>query len=171
MRARTFALVGLVAGVAGAADPAPEFKPFASSAGRYKVLFPGGVRTETTEVKTPAGPATVTLDAAKAGETTFLVSFVDVPDSVAQQPAGPRLEKVRDANKGADGTLLADKELTVGDEKYPAREVLIGKPDGTLRTRIVIAGNRLYQVMARGPRAAVTGADADRFFASFEVTK
>ncbi|MBX9579778.1 MAG: hypothetical protein K2X87_05665 [Gemmataceae bacterium] len=171
MRARTFALVGLVAGVAGAADPAPEFKPFASSAGRYKVLFPGPVKTETTEVKTPAGTATVTLDAVKAGGVTFLVSFVDVPDSVAQQPPGPRLDKVRDAQKGADGAVLADKELTVGDEKYPARDVLVGKPDGTLRVRIVIAGSRLYQVMARGPKEAVTGADADRYFGSFEVTK
>jgi hypothetical protein len=172
MRARTFALVGLVAGVAGAADPAPGFQPFASSAGRYKVLFPGPVKTETTEVKTPSGgTATVTLDAAKAGGVTYLVSYVDVPDAVAQQPPGPRLDKVRDAHKGTDGRLLADKELTVGGEKYPARDVLVGRPDGTLRVRVVIAGSRLYQVMARGPREGVTGADADRYFGSFEVTK
>lgn len=173
MRARTFALVGVVvaAGGLGAADPAPGFMPYASSAGRFKVLFPGPAKTESTEVKTPTGTATVTLDAATAGGLTYLVSFVDVPDDIAQKPAGPRLDKVRDAQKGADGTVLSDKDLTVGDEKYPGREVLILKPDGAIRNRIVLAGNRLYQVMLRGPKEAVTGADADRFFASFVVTK
>lgn len=171
MRARTFALVGLVAAVGGAADPAPEFRQYASSAGRYKVLFPGPARTETTEVKTPTGTATVTLDATTAGGVTYLVSFVDVPDEVAKRPAGPRLDKVRDAAKGTDGTVVTDKELTVGDEKFPARDVVVVKPDGAIRNRIVIAGNRLYQVMARGPKDAVTGAAADRYFASFEVTK
>ncbi|MBX9623658.1 MAG: hypothetical protein K2X82_07570 [Gemmataceae bacterium] len=171
MRAGTFALVGLVMGTAAAADPAPEFKPFASAAGRYKVLFPGAVKTETTEVKTPAGPANLTLDTVNYGGVTFLVSHVDVPDAVAQLPPGPRLDKVRDAHKGADGRVLADKELTVGDEKHPARDVLVDKPGGALRARVVIAGSRLYQVMAQGPRELVSGEAADRFFLSFEVTK
>jgi hypothetical protein len=175
MRARTFAILGLVIalGIVGAlAGQAPEFKPYASTDGRYKVLFPGPVKTDTVDVKTDKGETTVTIDSVelKAG-TSFLVSFVDAPEDVAKQPAGPRIDKVRDANKGKDGKVLEEKELTVGTEKYPARDVLIEKTDGCIRNRIVIAGNRLYQVMVQGPKDVATSPSADRFLASFEVTK
>ena len=84
---------------------------------------------------------------------------------------GPRIDKVRDANKGDKGKVLEEKNLTIGIEKHPARDVLIETPEGCLRNRIVIAGARLYQVMVRGPKDVVTSASADRFLESFEVTK
>lgn len=177
MHARTFALVGLVAaiGVAVAAQPKQlaEYRQFASSEGRYKVLFPGPVKTETTDVKTASGATLkLTLDSVKVIEgVIFMVTYIDSPGDVAKAPAGPRLEKVRDGNKGADGTVLHDKELTVGVEKYPARDFVIEKPATTIRNRVVIAGNRLYQVMLQGPKDLVTSKDVDRFFDSFEVTK
>ena len=49
--------------------------------------------------------------------------------------------------------------------------MLIQKPAGFIRNRIVIAGPRLYQVMIRGEKDVVTSASADKFLASFEVTK
>jgi hypothetical protein len=105
------------------------------------------------------------------GGTAFMVTYVDAPDEVAKSPPGPRINKVRDANKGEGGKVLEEKELTLGAEKYPARDVLIQTPDGHLRNRIVIAGARLYQVMIRGQKDVVTSASADKFLASFEVTK
>src|SRR5262249_19416768 len=118
------------------------------------------------------GALTVDLDSVELrGGTTFLITYADAPDEVAKQPSGPRLDKVRDANKGTDGKLLEEKDLTVGLEKYAARDVLIEKPTGCLRNRIVIAGNRLYQVMVQGPKDVVTSPSADRYLASFEVTK
>lgn len=170
-------LAGLAVAIAttvtasSAAQP-PEFKLYASTDGRYKVVFPGPVKTETVEAKTDKGKVTVTIDTVelRAG-TSFLVSFVDAPDDVAKQPAGPRMDKVRDANKGSDGKVLEDKPISVGTEKYPARDVLIEKPSGCIRNRIVIAGNRIYQVMVQGPKDVVTSPSADRFMASFEVTK
>src|SRR5207249_432589 len=171
MRARTFAAVGVVA-VLSAAAAQPEFKPYASSAGRYKVVFPGPVKTDTVDAGTDATELKVTIDSVELrGGTAFLVTYVDAPEEVAKKPAGPRLDKVRDANKGAKGKVLEEKDLTIGAEKYPARDVLIETPDGCLRNRIVIAGARLYQVMIRGSKDVVTSASADRFLASFEVTK
>ena len=52
-----------------------------------------------------------------------------------------------------------------------ARDVLIEKTGFFLRNRIVIAGSRLYQVMVLGSKEVVTSASADKFLASFEVTK
>ena len=172
MRSRSFAVVVLVLGLGTAAHGQPEFKAFASSAGRYKGVFPGAVKTETVDVKGEKATLKLNVDSVelRAG-TAFLVTFIDVPDEVAKQPTGQRLDKVRDGNKGADGKVVEDKELTLGVEKYPGRDLLIEKPGGFLRNRVVIAGNRLYEVMVQGPKDVVTSPSADRFIASFEVTK
>jgi hypothetical protein len=171
MRARTFALVMLVVCL-GTSAAQVEFKQYASTDGRYKVLFPGPVTTDTVNVPSGKDQLKVTIDSVELrGGTSFLVTYVDAPGDVAKQPAGPRIDKVRDANKGEKGKVVEDKELTVGSEKYPARDVLIQTPDGYLRNRIVIAGPRLYQVMIRGEKDVVTSASSDQYLASFEVTK
>lgn len=175
MRTRTPALVALALLVSAVAAQPPagvEFFAFASAAGRYKAIFPGPVKTETAEVKTPAGPRTLTFDSVTlANDVRFMVTYIDPPEDVAKQPPGPRLDKVRDASKGADGRVVLDKEVAVGAEKYPGRDVLIEKPLYAVRNRVVIAGPRLYQVLVQGPKEFVTGRDADRFLDAFEVTK
>lgn len=175
MRARTFALAAVLSAFAAAAGGQElEFKQYASGDGRYKAQFPGTVKTATTDV--PAGKDTLklTLDSVVLkGDITFMVSYVDASEEVAKKPAGPRLEKVRDAVKGEKGTVLEDKELTLmlGDEKLPARDVLLETPNGFIRNRIVIAGRRLYQVMVQGSKEVVTSPSADKFIGSFEITK
>jgi hypothetical protein len=173
MRTWTCAVLVVSAGVLLAAGAqGPEFKLYASEAGRYKVLFPGPVKSEIVPVKTDKDELKLTIDAVELrGGTMFLVTHIDAPDDVAKQPPGPRLDKVRDANKGTDGKVLGDKELTIGAEKHPARDVLIEKGDVCIRNRVVIAGNRLYQVIVQGPKDVVTSPSADKFIESFEVTK
>jgi hypothetical protein len=176
MRTRTFALVGLAVGMwlagAGEAAEVPEFKLYASTAGRYKINFPGAVKTQTVPVRAGMDDLVLTIDTVelRAG-TTFMVTFIDATEEAAKVPAATRLDKVRDGNKGADGKVLQDKDLTVGIEKYPARDVLIEKPSGCIRNRVVVAGKRLYQVMIQGSKEVVTSPSADGFLASFEVTK
>jgi hypothetical protein len=171
MRARMFALVLLAVGLCSAIAQV-EFKLFASSAGRYKVEFPGPVKSETFDVKMGETDLKITADSVelRAG-TSFLVTYVDSPEEVTKQPVGQRFDKVRDAIKGEKGKVLEDKELKIGLEHHPARDVLIEHTEMCIRNRIVIAGGRLYQVMIQGAKEVVTSPSADRFLASFEVTK
>jgi hypothetical protein len=174
MRTRTLPLAVLSLALLGvAAQPAAlVFMPFASAGGRYKVIFPGPVKSETAEVKTPAGVRVLTFDSVTLDDDVrFMVTYVDPPEDVTKQPPGPRLDKVRDAAKGTDGKVVFDKEVVVGAEKHPGRDVLIEKPLYAVRNRVVIAGPRLYQVLVQGPKDFVTGRDADRFLDAFEVTK
>ena len=67
--------------------------------------------------------------------------------------------------------MIEDKDVTLGTQKYPGRDLLIETPNGYLRNRVVIAGNRLYQVMIQGSKEVVTSSSADKFIASFEITK
>ena len=39
-----------------------------------------------------------------------IFSYVDTTEEVAKQPVGPRLDKVRDGNKGERGKVLSEKE-------------------------------------------------------------
>lgn len=171
MPARFIAIVGVLI-VADAVAAQVEFKQYASGEGRYKVLFPGPVKTESFDVQMDKNNLKLFIDAVelRAG-TTFLVSYVDAPAEVANQPSGPRFDKIRDANKGSAGKVHEEKDLTVGQEKLPARDVLIETPMGFIRNRIVIADRRLYQVMIQGSKDVVSSPSADRFLASFEVTK
>lgn len=174
MRAWMLMVMGIVAIVTilGTTPAQVDFKLYASTDGRFKVQFPGPVTTDVDEVAAGKEKLKITTDSVELrGGTAFMVTYVDAPPEVASAPPGPRIDKVRDANKGASGRVLEEKELTLGMEKYPARDVLIQTPDGYLRNRIVIAGPRLYQVMIRGAKDVVTSASADKFLASFEVTK
>jgi hypothetical protein len=171
MRNGLLAVVGIAA-ILGVARAQIEFQQYASTDGRFKVLFPGPVKTDTVEVPSGKDKLKVTIDSVELrGGTAFLVTYVDAAPEVANSPAAPRIDKVRDANKGRGGKVLEDKEIALGMEKYPARDVLIQTPAGYLRNRIVIAGPRLYQVMVRGAKDVVTSPSADKFLASFEVTK
>lgn len=172
MTTRTLLAAALLTLATAAAAQPPEFKQYASTEGRYKVQFPGAVKTETVPIKGQKVELVLTIDQVELrGGTSFLVTFVDAPDDVAKQPAAGRLDKVRDGNKGTDGKVHSEKEIAVGTEKYAGRDLLIEKPDGFLRNRVVIAGPRLYQVMVQGPKDVVTSPSADRFIDSFEVTK
>jgi hypothetical protein len=166
-----FALVGLVAAV-GSIASGQEFTQHASANGRYKVLFPGDVKSETTDIKAGKERLKLTLDVVELkGDTVFMVSYVDATDEIAKTPAGPRLDKVRDGNKGEAGKVIAEKDILVGLERYPGRDILLQTPSGYIRNRAVIAGKRLYQVMVQGTKEVVTSPSADKFIASFEITK
>ena len=170
MRTRIVTFAALVMLTAGASGQ--EFKQYASGAGRYKILFPGDVKTETTDVQAGKDTLKLTLDSVELkGDTTFMVSYIDASDEVAKKPAGPRLDKVRDGNKGASGKVIEDKSIEVGTEKFPGRDILIETPGGYVRNRAVIAGNRLYQVMVQGSKDVVNSPSADKFISSFEITK
>lgn len=177
MSARMVGVIGLVAGlglsaVGAADDPRVEYQQFASSAGKYKILFPGPVRNETVEVKTAAGAQSLTLDSVSLADgTLFVVSYIDTPAEAARADSGPRLDKIRDAIRGPDGKLVSEKAVAVGLEKLPGRDVLVEKPGTVIRARVVLAERRLYQVLLQGSRGFVTSPTADRFFDSFEVTK
>lgn len=178
MRAWMIALIGLMSLMASLTVTGPaaaqDFKQYASGAGRYKAMFPGIAKSQTADVQAGKDTLKLTIDSVELkGGTVFLVSYIDASEEVGKQPAGPRLDKVRDGNKGATGKVVEDKEVTValGEEKFTGRDLLIETPNGFIRNRAIIVGRRLYQVMVQGTKEVVTSPSADTFFTSFELTK
>jgi hypothetical protein len=70
------------------------------------------------------------------------------------------------------GKPVSDKETTVGPDKVPARDVTVDTPEGPrVRTLLVVANSRLYQVTVTGSNEFVAGPKADEFRKSFELVK
>ena len=134
------AVVGLVTIVA-IVSAQVDFKQYASTDGRYKVLFPGPVKSESVDVTAGKTQLKVMIDSVELrGGTAFMVTYVDAPEEVAKSPPGPRIDKVRDANKGEQGKVLEEKEDSpLARKSTRRRDVLVQTPDGHLRNRIVIA--------------------------------
>ena len=155
------------------ADPPKlDFQKYTSAAGKFTVLFPGKPKEQVQEIDTKGGKlkvVTTTVD--PAPNLIYVVSVNDYPEDVAKTEPQALLKGVRDGNKGEDGKIVKDEEITLGKDKVPGREILIAKKTLYYRARLYLAGNRLYQLIVAGPKEAVTSKEADKFLDSFALTK
>lgn len=143
--------------------------------GKFTAKFPAGLREET---KTAGGMTlhvyTAEFDKGKGG---FMVTYSDLPPAVLKAPKPDQI--LESAEKGLKEFFKANvkesKATTVGDKKYPARDIRAEKTDvvgkWNLRGKLVLAGNRLYQVYVYGPKDFLDGKDASDFLSSFQITE
>ena len=75
------------------------------------------------------------------------------------------------ARARADGAVLAEKDVEIGPDKLPGRDLDIQKGKERVRVRLVLRGDRLYHVAVVGSPAFVSSRDAAKFLDSFELTK
>lgn len=166
-------LSSVVMCVAACGLAAQDDKKYESKDGKYAVAFPGVPSVESKK----AGELTLSTASAEAKGVAYMVIHSDLPaETVKASKAEDILEN---GEKGLVDNFKAkvtkSQSTTFSKEKYPARNVTAEvKVDATtlqLRLRIVLVGNRVYQVLAIGSPDAVSGAAADKFFESFEVRK
>lgn len=166
-------VVVLAAFDAGAGAQQPEYT---AGDGKYKVRFPGTgqpkLRTEVT--KSAVGDLTVNIATfANSDGSVWMVSYTDFP-AAATKPENHKslLDGIRDGAKGRDGKLSGEeKTLEHGADKLPGREFVVEKGKQRVRMRVVVSGNRVYQVALIGTEAFVTGKDGTAFLDSFSITK
>ncbi|MDB5306342.1 MAG: hypothetical protein JWO38_544 [Gemmataceae bacterium] len=153
------------------AQPAGEIH--APKGGRFAVRLPGMPKEHTQSTRTDLGELKVyTATYATADGAVYLVSYTDFPPgAVKPDGRGPMYDAVREGIKGKDGKLVSEKEITVGPDQLPGREILVDKGRQQTRFRVVVRDHRLYQLAAVGPGEFVTGPAATAFFDSFEFAK
>lgn len=165
--------VGLVvvafAGAAGAQQP--EYAP---EDGKYSVKFQGAPKLKSETAKTAVGDLTVHVATYANGDgSTFMVSYTDFPEA-ATKPAnhGTLFDGLRDGVKGRDGKLVGDpKAIEHGPDKLPGREFVVEKGKLRIRMRVVVRGERVYQVAVIGSESFTTGKEGTAFLDSFQLTK
>ncbi len=155
----------------GRADDA--WKSFTSKEGRFSVLMPGKPQQQKQAAR--AGEKSIEVhifSAAPAVDRIVYVTYTDHPKADVEGKEEAFVEGTSKGNVATfKGKLVSDRKLTLGKGKHPGRDILVEMPDKKqqYRARIVLAGNRLYQVVAMGSAEFVKGKQADEYFESFKL--
>jgi hypothetical protein len=151
-----------------AQDKASE--KFESKEGKYLVQFPGKPAKSTKK----AGGVDLQIAMVQKGQGGFAVIHTDLP------PEAVKVARPKDLLDGGQQKGLIEnfkakvtsaKDFEFGREKYPARELVAEKDQLHLRVQIIVAENRLYQVLVVGPKELTASKEADSFFKSFDIAK
>ncbi len=156
-----------------AKEEKPGWKKFTSREGGFSVLMPGTPVARREAVQTPIGPiATYFFSLEVQQGTNLTVSFAEVPQGLLglEGVDDLLLTMARDAAvKQVDGKLLKDEQVKL-NQRIPGREFQIDVGLGAiLRMRVFPVQNRIYQIVAAGPKDYATGKDADKFLDSFTL--
>lgn len=148
-----------------------EAKKYDSKEGKFGAKFPGEPKT----VSQKAGGLDLVITIVEKGSGGYAVIYSDMPADVVKAAPAEKLleggEKGLVDNFKAKVTDSKKSEFESGGKKYPAREITAEKENLTLRIKIILVDNRLYQVFVVGPKEQATGKEADEFIKSFELAK
>ena len=149
---------------------APDgWKEFRSQEGKFSALFPGTPKLEHETIEGSKGKMEMyTASFTDGNGVEYKVVYADV-EGVARTDK----TKILDAGTNgtvADGKLRSSRDFTLNGA--PSREIVVDTKDGfTVRKRICLVGDRVYQVSATTARGAETTSDVEAFMESFEWMK
>jgi len=148
------------------------WKEFRSSEGAFSVLMPGTPEESTETLSTEIGPLNLHSFTVNQRERSYGVVYADYPEALVQNtdPEGI-LDGARDgAVAKVQGKLLSESFIDL--DNHPGREIKVESSDrtATLRARVYLVNNRLYQTVWAGPKEDSSSEEVDRFLDSFELT-
>jgi hypothetical protein len=151
-----------------------EWKQFASAEIGFQALMPGTPREEKQTQQTPAGKVEVhkfLVEPQGKKELYFVVSM-SFPESVGRQIGGPAklLELGRkDLLSASQAEVVRERQFVV--DGRPALELELLPPKGaTMKARIYVTSNRIYQVCAHVPKIRGESEDVQKFLDSFKLS-
>jgi hypothetical protein len=159
---------------AGCAGSPAEPKEFKSASGGFSILVPATMEESTQDVVNADG--TLVLHGFVGGSETkrYIVGYVDYPDeSVKTTGVEALLARSRADLIGTDGaTVIAEKSISL--DGNPGLEISFDSgvntnPQLTIKTRIYLVGNRLYQIMVAVPKADVETEEINSYLQSFKL--
>jgi hypothetical protein len=152
----------------------PKLQEFKSEAGRFSVMVPEALQETSQALETQAGKIDLHLFSIQQDRTGYFVSYCDYPQELIQQSSPERmLDGARDGAVGnVEGKLVLESKITLAG--HPGREVVIdGRPKYgqkvTIKGRMFMVKNRLYQVTVVAPQGQAGGKVTDAFLQSFKL--
>lgn len=137
-------------------------------------MTPYTLKETTQTLNTQAGKIDIHIFASEQGGQSLMVLYSDYPANLVKA-SDP--EKIYDG--GRDGAVANVKGQLVSESRIwlygsPGREILIktkasNGQDATVRDRIYLVGNRLYQVMAVVPSEKENSSEITSFLDSFKL--
>ncbi len=173
MRNSTLLLMALLAAVwlAGCGSRPQEFK---SEAGGFAVTAPRPLQESSQDLDIEAAKIALHLFSTQQDNIGYFVSYCDYPPTVmAHGDPEKMLDGSRDgALSNAKGQLLSETRITLAGN--PGRELVMEAADEsgravTIKGRLFMVKNRLYQVMVVAPRSQAGDKEVDQFLQSFKL--
>jgi hypothetical protein len=141
--------------------------------GGFRIHFPGKPKESSQKAKSAIGELKVsTATYATSDGNVYLVSYTDFPAGTAKSDMSAAFfDGVRRGLAGKDGKLLGEKDIQIGPDQLPGRDIDIEKDKKRMKFRVVLRDGRLYQVAAIGTASFVKSKDTTAFIDSFKLTK
>ncbi|MCL5275564.1 MAG: hypothetical protein M1434_12605 [Chloroflexi bacterium] len=175
MKTKTISLVLVCAFLLVACGgAAPSWQDFSSDKGKFTVTMPATPKESSQSVDTAAGKIDLYLYTAQVGTSAYLVSFSDYPADMMSQadPAKVLDGAMNGAVTNISGTILSSQDITLSGnpgKDFSAEGKIKNPGDGSVRGRIYLVKNRLYQIIVVGMKDQIPTADADKYLQSFKL--
>ena len=165
----TLLLTGLILPACTAAP-----KEFRSTEGRFSVVAPISFKEETQTLDTTVGKIEMHMFIAEGKDIAYAVAYSDYPEEMIRQSNPDQvLNGARDGMvSNVNGKLVLETKITLG--KYPGREVVVDLKldndiDGTVKSRMYLVENRMYQTQVITTKGAVSMQTISDFLDSFQL--
>ena len=143
-----------------------KLQEFISETGGFSIMAPSSLKEVTQSVNMAFGKTDLYIFSSNQGKKAYFVAYFDFPADFARQN-GP--QKLLDggcerAVGNINGKLISDIKISLSGN--PGRELVIDAKlangeDRTLRERLFIVGDRLYNVTVVAPRGEINSSDID----------
>lgn len=142
-----------------------------SKDGHFAATFPGAARMSSAPVQSGDVTVRMTMYAFENGVFSYYVTYSDYPPQVfARTSQGQALTNVIHSTvANVKGKVTHEETITIGN--VSGREVVIDVPaqNALMRERLLLVGNRLYQIVYGGPQGSENSKAALDFLNSFRL--
>src|SRR5262245_35158758 len=169
LRSRGTALALAGALVLTACYPELDWREFTSPEGGFTVMLPSKPARASRDLVFAGQPTTMHMVSAHATEMAFGIGYIDLPPGT---DAGRAIDEGRVALlRNIGGVVLAERALDgVPGVQFEAEGAADGKPM-RLVARVLVAGNRYYQVVLVARTARAGDVDLALFPGSFKLIR
>jgi len=161
------------AGGGSAGDPAlPGWLEFADPNGQFKVRLPRTPAPTKRQWAVPNGdPAEATIYTVEIGGGLFAVALLSVPGREAGAPADPVLDEAIAEGTGWFRGAAIKSRTNITYQGFPGRQAVLEYPGvkGSTVLRVVLAGNRMFWVVAKGDNFAADTPKVRGFLDSLKI--
>ncbi|MBP8239345.1 MAG: hypothetical protein KAX50_05270 [Saprospiraceae bacterium] len=161
------------------AQAKPKWEEFRSYEGRFRVLSPGDMRSQTDTIETAIGKLAYHTfffeDAEQSTENAvYLLSYCDYPAGSLHHDSIALLAEFFDATVQESAFSVAGDVAWSNDMRlgvYPGKSWRVDYKDkrAVIKTRAFVAGNRYYSVQTVMKRERSLNASSDKFLESFRI--
>lgn len=148
---------------------------FTSEQGGFSVMSPVPLEESTQSIDSELGPIEIHFYMGEDNGRAYMVGYSDYPqDFVDQTDPQVLLDGARDGAVGnINGKLVSEIKVLLEDQ-HPGREIvataiLDQDQEGTLKERVFLVGNRLYQIVVIAPSGEMSTQEMDDFIKSFKL--